>query len=229
MRKLLYVPIIHSDEDMGDIGTALSRRSAELVGEARWVAHKETVGKFWDSIAEYLRSVGPGRMKVYQDGLPVDGEIGRRIVQEAARRGSRNHQLILELIDGGAELRKTEDLALLLQERENILGLSGQQTTPEEQRDALHYRAQRDHLMEARDRFMAETIHETLKPGETGVLFIGSQHNVASHLAEDISVEMVKSPTKASAYFEELFSNQNSDEFEELRQHMIAPVEGLLS
>lgn len=224
MRRLLYIPIIHGDEDMGGIGAALAQRSAALLGEGRWAVHKETVCKLWKSIADYLRSVGHQRLKIYQDGLAADGEVGRRIVQEAARRGSRNYQLILELLDNGAELQKTEDPVLLLRERENILGLVGQETTPDRQHDAQEYRSQRDHLMEARDRFIAETINETLNTGELGVLFIGAQHSVDSWLAGDIAVEMVKNPQKVRRYMTAAVTGADPDIFEALAEYVAAPV-----
>jgi hypothetical protein len=224
MRRLLYVPIIHGDEDMGDIGAALAQRSAALLGEARWAVHQETVRKLWKSIADYLRSVGHPRLKIYQDGLAADGEVGRRIVQEAARRGSRNYQLILELLNNGAELQKTEDPVLLLQERENILGIVGQETTPGKQRDAQQYRSQSNHLMEARDRFIAETINETLKTGEPGVLFIGAQHSVDPWLAGDIAVEMVKDPQKVQRYMAVVVTESDPDIFEALAEYVAAPV-----
>jgi len=211
VRRLLYVPIIHDQADLGSAGSALARRSAALVGGQRWAIHQETVGKFWESVAAYLRSLDSRQLKIYQDGLPVGGEAAKRIVQEAAGRGSRNYQLILELVAKGAELRKTEDPALLLRERERIRH-AAQQPTLERS------------LSAERDRFIAETISVTLKEGELGVLLVGAYHDVAPFLAEDISVTMVKDRKKVQAYFEELFQGREGRKLRELRRYLVAPV-----
>jgi len=218
MKRLLYIPIIHEQADLGSARTALAQRSAALSGERRWVLHRETVGKFWGKVAAYLRSFDPHQLRVYQDGLAADGETGRRIVEEAARRASRNYQLVLELLNGGAELRKTEDPALLLRQREVILGHLQQDL------DADQYRTQSDRLMEERDKFIAETVRATLKEGEVGVLFIGAYHNVASRLTGDISVEVVKDPRRVRAYFEELFLGRNEVKLEELVQYLTSVI-----
>lgn len=218
MRRLLYIPIIHEEADLGSARTALAQKSAALSGERRWVLHRETVGKFWETVAAYLRSFDPYQLKVYQDGLAADGETGMRIVEEAARRGSKNYQLVLGLLKGGAELRKTEEPALLLREREVLLKHLRQDL------DAEQYRLQRDRLMEERDKFIAKTVTATLKEGEVGVLFIGAHHNVASRLAGDISVEAVKDPGRVRAYFKELFLSHNEVRLKELVQYLTSPI-----
>ena len=69
MRKLLYVPIVHSEADLGSAGTTLAQKSAALSGDRRWVMRKETVDKFWETVAAYIRSFDPHQLRVYQDGL----------------------------------------------------------------------------------------------------------------------------------------------------------------
>ena len=224
MRRLLYIPIIHDEADMGSAGHALKLGSAALSGERRWTAHKEALSKFWKSVAAYLHSLDPARMKVYQDGLAADGAVGRRIVQEAARRGSKNYRVVLELLDGGAELRKTEDPAFLLRERQNILRLMQQPSTGERPISAQEYRQDRDRLMAERDAFIAETINATLKEDELGVLFIGADHSVTPRLARDISVEAVKSGEKVQAYLYELFLGHDDKRLEELAEYLSSPV-----
>ncbi len=109
MRKLLYVPIIHTESDLGSVASAIDSKSSSLCGEERWAKHKETVAKFWESIADYFATIDASNLKIYQDGLPADGELGRKTIEEGARRGSKNLQLILNLMQKGAEIRKTED------------------------------------------------------------------------------------------------------------------------
>ena len=43
-------------------------------------------------------------------------------------------------------------------------------------------------LMAERDAYLGRRINESLRPGRTGILFLGLMHNVESYLAEDIVV-----------------------------------------
>lgn len=224
MRKLLYVPIVHSESDLGSLGPAIDRRSASLCGEKRWAEHKETVSRFWQSVADYMLSLDSAGLKIYQDGLAADGELGRRIVEGAARGGSKNHQVILDLIKKGAEIRKTEDASLLIQEYESISRrLSGGE--PSEAISSYpRSRAQRDRLTEERDRFIAKTINETLKDGEMAILFMGAYHNVRSGLADDIVVEDVKEQEAMKAYFQELLFGQDESRYQRLAGYLASPI-----
>lgn len=224
MRQLLYIPIIHSSVDLGSAGAALGVQGAALAGERRWAVHQETVSKFWQSVAAYLRSLDPRCLKVYQDGLAAAGELGRRVVQEAAGRGSPNYRLVLELLDGGAELRQTEDPLLLTLERENILAGLAPGVTGQEGPAAQRYRRQRDRLMEERDKFIAETIGATLRDGELGALFLGAYHEIASRLASDISVQMAKDPERVCLYLDELFLGHDDARLNELAHYLALPV-----
>lgn len=224
MRTLLYVPIIHDEADLGRAGPALVRESAARSGEARWALHKECVSRFWASVAAHLRTLGPHRLKIYQDGLVTTGEVTRRVVEEAARRGSQNYQLLLELLNGGAEIRQTEDPRLLLEEHELILGALDTGAAPPEQPHPERDRLRTDRLMAERDKFIARTIGATLRDGELGVLFIGANHNVLMFLVSDISVEMVKDPKRVRAYFEALFLGRDDKDLDELRRYVTSPV-----
>ncbi len=226
MRRLLYVPIIHEEADLGSAALSVVQESATLFGTSSWQLHREAVGKFWESVATYLRSLDPSRLKVYQDGLPADGVLGRRIVTEAARKGSKNYRLLLELLDSGAKLCKTEDAGLLWQERENILSMAGPGPTSGEvpHLAAEQYRRQRDDMMEARDKFIAQTIGATLKEEDLGVLFLGAYHNVVFRLPQDIHAQAVKDPELVRAYFAELLAGHDDRRLEELATRLAAPV-----
>ena len=220
---------------MGSAAAALTAQSAALSGEGQWALHQETVRAFWEGIGVYLGSFDPARLKLYQDGLPAGGEMGQRIVEEAARRGSKNYQLIAQLLHRGAELRKTEDPLLLLSEHERIhrsiaLGDTPRPPIEQESGDALtpslsqREREGWDRLMDQRDRYIAETIGTTLGEGELAVLFIGADHHVLQFLPRDISVEMLKDRAKVRDYVHELFANHDDKKLEELRQHLTSPV-----
>ena len=218
MRKLLYVPIIHTRGDMGSLGPALERKSASLVGGKRWTEHQEAVSRFWRAVEDCLLSLEGSPLVIYQDGLAADGELGRRVVEEAARRGSLNHRLLLHLANGGADIRKTEDPSLLLEE----LRLARQEAGAEG--PSQEYKARRARLLEERDTFIARTIAETLKEGETAVLFIGAYHDVLPYLPEDISVEPLKEPDKVRLYLEELTSGGDPQRWRRLADYLSSPI-----
>jgi hypothetical protein len=220
VRELLYVPIIHSESDLGSLGAAIDKRSASLYGEKRWAEHKETVTMFWKSVADYLVSLDAAGLKIYQDGLAANGELGRRIVEEAATRGSMNHQVIWQLLSKGAEVRKTEDASLLMEE----LRLAREEPTVGDISNHRQLSFKRSRLMEERDKFIAKTINETLRQGETGVLFIGAYHNVHLYLPGDITVEYLKEQKGVKAYFEELISGGSGKRFQELARYLACPI-----
>ena len=223
MKKLLYIPIIHMGPDLGSVAVVLDEMSASFYGEERWAKHKETLAKFWTNIADYFTNVDATTLKIYQDGLPADGELGRKIVEESAKRGSKNHQIILDLIKRGAEIRKTEDTVLLKVEYESITKLNQAKSSADRKRAIADYKIRRNRLTRERDKFIAKTIDETLKEGETGVLFIGSYHDILPHLSKDIAVEQVREREKINAYFEELIAGKNEKRLVELAEYLISP------
>jgi len=220
VRELLYVPIIHSESDLGSVGAAIDKRSASLYGEKRWTKHKETIARFWRSVADYLLSLDAAGLKIYQDGLPANGELARRIVEEAAKRGSMNHQVISQLLNRGAEVRKTEDASLLIEELRLAREESGAVNIPNPG-DLSFSKAC---LTEERDRFIAKTIDETLKLDEEAVLFIGAYHNVHLYLPRDITVEYLKERERVKAYFEEFISGGKGRGFQELARYLACVI-----
>lgn len=230
-RRLLHVAVIHDEDDLGSAGKAVAERSIALAGERRWAEHAETVRAFWDHVARYLRAFPRASLKIYQEGLAADGTLGRRIVERATQMGSRNYQLVLELLDGGAELRKTEEPDVLLRERQNLLlALEGERSAQRGSGAREQYRAQRDALRAERDRRIAETIRASLREGELGVLFIGADHEVAALLPDDIAVENVTPAGRIRAYLAGLFAARDDGVLDELRRQVLdsipKPVEG---
>ena len=220
MRHLLYVPIIHSAADLGTLGPEIERKSASLYGEERWAKHNETMAGFWATIARYRQSLDAASLRIYQDGLAAGGELGRRIVDEAANRGGVNYQIIRDLLERGAEIRKTEDVPLLMEELKLAQeDAAGKGTNP----SLLRFKKAR--LTDQRDRFVARAIDETLEEGETGVLFMGAYHDVLRHLPRDIVVHQLREQDKVRAYFEALTSRGNAGKLEELGRYLAAPVE----
>jgi len=220
VRKLLYVPVIHTEPDLGSEAAAIDSKSASLFGEERWNKHKETVAKFWGSIADYFATVDASNLKVYQDGLPADGALGRKIIEEAAKRGSKNHQIILSLMARGAKICKTEDPSLLQEEYEYITGLTHSRSATEQTIASTRYKHRKNQLTKERDKFIAKIIDETLKEDEMGALFMGSYHDILHYLPKDIVVTQVKDQEKINAYFRELVSGGDRERFEQLAEYL---------
>ncbi len=215
MRHLLYIPIIHDEADLGSSGPDLAHSSAALAGERRWAMHRETVSRFWETVRDYLSRFDARKMRVYQDGLAAGGAVGKRIVEESARRGSRNYQLVLDLLDDGAQLQATEDAVLLLQEHAQVPAGGRPAPSPE----------QRERLLEERDTYIADVISSTLQEEELGALFIGAGHNVLGHLAADIRVQTAKDPDKLRMYIHELLLGRDSRKLKSLARYVAAPVD----
>jgi len=224
MRKLLYVPVIHAESDLGSMAPDMDRRSAGIYGEERWERHKESVTIFWDKIGEYFSEMDAKNLKIYQDGLLADGALGQKIVEEGALRGSRNFQIILDLMKRGGKIRKTEDVKLLKEEYDHAVRLAETKTLSGKTTAYAGSRIQEDktRIMEGRDLFIANIINETLKEEERGVLFMGAFHNVLQYLAGDIDVKEVKNIEKVRTYFTELISGKNEGKFNQLKEYLIA-------
>jgi hypothetical protein len=176
MRKLFYIPIVHTPEDLGSHLAQVKREYIAKYGLSKWDNHVEAVDKFWRELKESLLSLSVDytKMKLYQDGLPVFGRE-MELVEELAGNGNRNYQLLHELVKKGATIMGSEDPELLIQERDRLLKSGAT--------------ASYDDLMEKRDRYIAQRIDSTLKECEVGLLFIGALHKVTDKLPEDIQVQ----------------------------------------
>lgn len=220
MKTLYYVPVIHSEADFGRLGPALADALRGRSGRGRWEQHHAAVEGFWRSVEDYLLALEPPHLKVYQDGLPAGGSEGRRVIEEAARRGSRNHQLVLRLLDRGAVLMKTEEPALLIEEYERLARLA-QGGPPAE---AASPAPPQERLTSARDHAIASNIAATLQESETAVLFLGAAHDVSALLPPAITVRPVKERRQVLEYFHELLSGRDDERFAALARELAAPV-----
>ena len=225
MKKLLYVPIIHMEADLGRVAPIIDKRSSQLCGKERWTQHKKSVSGFWDSIANFFGRLSASNLKIYQDGLMIDGALGKKIIEEGASKGSKNHKIVLRLMEKGAKIMKTEDLSLLKEEYNSIIKLSQTKSPIEKTLAYIGYKLRKNPLMKKRDKFIAERINETLKDGEIGVLFIGVHHNVLPQISQDIIIQEVKEKSKVRAYFDGLVWGRNEKKFKELAEYLASPVE----
>jgi hypothetical protein len=190
MRRLIRVPIIHTSVDMGSLSEAVRTHYVKTFGPEVWSQREQVVAGLWNAIQEriWILNVEYGRVRIYQDGLPVCG-FEEAIVRELAQAGSCNHQLILELLDKGATLMGTEDPQLLMREYQ----IQQRQAVCEGQTDQP-WAEEAARLLERRDRFIAARIDETLQAGETGVLFLGAAHRLDMGRSGDVRVEDLLTP-----------------------------------
>jgi hypothetical protein len=187
-RTLIYLPIVHTQADMGALKESVARATVEKTGRAGLSRKVAAIDKIWTEIEGAIDALTLSfdRVRLYQDGLPVCGREAE-IVTELAQAGSRNHQLLLRLMAQGAVLMGTESGDLLVQEYQ----LAKQSLTARAPRAAgvaAPRRALSEALLKRRDQFMAQRINDTLKCGETGVLFLGMLHSLERHLNPDVKV-----------------------------------------
>jgi hypothetical protein len=189
MRTLLHIPILHTQIDMGSLGKSVETVAIQKMGKRQWELSRQAIEQAWTTIEQVVTQleVPYDRVRLYQDGLPVCGRE-REIVTELAASGSRNHQILLRLMERGAILMGAESPELLVEEYRLVNSLLATQpaggavkATPEQQEQSRL-------LLQKRDSYIAQRINDTLQPGETGILFIGMLHSVYKMLSADIRI-----------------------------------------
>ena len=225
MKKLIYVPIIHMSADLGSIAKQVDSRGVAGFGEDFWNKHKETVSGFWDVIAEYFADLKVAGFKVFQDGMVAHAEVGRIIVEEGIKAGSKNYEIIGHLLKQGATLVQTEEFALVKEERDRLVKITQAKSTSKKLLAFLVYKLKKNRLLKKRDRFIAGQINATLHDGETGILFLGAYHDIIVNLAPDIQVQEVKEVKKIRDYQRMLLSaRKDQEQFDELGKYLVLPV-----
>lgn len=177
MRRLIHIPVVHAQVDMGSLSDHVRALYIAYKGERAWRESRRAIACFWRELDRKIAALDLAcdRLRLYQDGLPVCGREAD-IVRDLARAGGPNHRILLDLMDRGATVEGTEDPTLLLQEY-NLLK-AGMAAPPPVAAT----------LLDQRDRFIAGRIDATLRPGETGMLFLGAHHHVVRMLPATIAV-----------------------------------------
>jgi len=174
---------------MGTKADPLKKEFTDQFGVCVWNEHIKAVDEMWEGIGNRIRKldVNFSKVRIYQDGLPLCGRE-MDIVRDVAAQGSQNHRLVLSMVKRGASLVGTEDIQLLLEEYHYIQTITKEHEPTEKRRKAKSLSMKRKLLLRRRDRFIAHRIDETLKEGETGILFAGMAHRVDKYLPKDINV-----------------------------------------
>jgi len=225
MRTLMYVPIIHTSADLGSMANDITKRGIANLGEEIWTKHRRTVEDFWDAISDYFDSIEVKGMKIYQDGMVGEDKIGKKIVEDTAKAGSKNYQLVSRLLERGAVLVKTEDFKLVKQEYDRLLAITQAKSILRKVMAFLKYKLVKTILLNKRDAFIAKRIDETLRSGEKGILFIGAFHKIKGRLPKNIQVREIKDTDKIRRYQRLLpFHNKYRTQFDELGKYIISEV-----
>jgi len=189
MRRLKYIPIIHTGVEMGSLYGTVKAEYIRRHGVSKWQEHNRIIEDFWKGIRKKIfgLKLDYPKTRLYQDGLPVCGKE-MNILQELVKMGSPNHQILMELIRLGAKLEGTEDPNLLIEE---VTCLKEASAHLEDPKTKGKYQRLAGSLLQKRDSYMGRRIDQTLQEGETGLLFIGFSHRVNEKLPKEVEIEYV--------------------------------------
>jgi len=225
MRTLIYIPVIHTSADLGSIAKEVAKIGIRDLGQELWEKHRRTVEGFWDVVSDYFDSIDVKDMKIYQDGMVAEDEVGKKIAEDTAKAGSKNYRLILKLLDRGAVLVKTEDFKLVKKEYDRLLAITQAKSITKKIIAFIKYKLVKVILLNRRDSFIANRIEQTLKAEEKAILFIGAFHNIKKRLPKDIQIKEVKDAAKVKRYQKLLpFYNKNGKQFDELGKYLVSEV-----
>jgi pheromone shutdown protein TraB len=225
MRTLIYVPVIHTSADLGSIAKEVAKRGITDLGQELWEKHRRTVEGFWSVVSDYFDSMDVKGVKIYQDGMVADDEVGKKIAEDTAKAGSKNYQLILRLLERGAILMKTEDFKLVKKEYDRLRAITEAKSITHKIIAFIKYKLVKVILLNRRDNFIANRIEQTLKADEKAILFIGAFHNIKKRLPKDIQIKEVKDAAKVKRYQKLLpFYNKNGKQFDELGKYLVSEI-----
>jgi len=190
---LIYVPILHTQKEAGEILVSLRGSESEKPLNSM-VQQEKPTKEMWEGIYEKLKesNIHYPSVRIYQEALPVCGKESE-IVAKLAEKGSRNHQLILELMRKGARLEGTEDPDLLIKEYDYLTKLvSTVSVSVQNYRQALkEYQDKSMKLMKKRDLFITKRIKDSLKNGEMPLVFMGVRHQLEKLLQQDFVINYI--------------------------------------
>jgi len=141
MRKLYYVPIIHSPEEAGSFKELLLEKEKEFRG-AQLAVFLNEIDKFWQEVVRKIKNLNLdySRLFIYQDSHPVETTIPEEfkqlvqqklgaklkakskeeIAQKLREVGVPFYKIIARLVEKGAILQGTENMELICREWQTI-------------------------------------------------------------------------------------------------------------
>lgn len=219
------MPIIHAEQESGTLAEGIEERAKVVIGESNWQRHKEVVRRYWQEIADYWERTHIPGLKIFQDGMPTDGEVAETIVKSLVDKGSINYKIIAQLVEKGAILIQTEDpeavkkeylLAKELAKRKSLLGSLWA---------VVRYKQHKGRLLQARDAYIIRRISESLAEGETGVCFLGAEHQILASLPQDIEIIALKDPQKVREYHQKYMSRKWEEDVSRLGSYLTASIQ----
>jgi len=188
-RRLIWVPVIHSEADLGSARRSVKSLYVRLAGPSGWDDHVKKIDRSWQAVRKEIQAldIDYAKVRLYQDGLPDCGHE-ERIVKDLAKAGSQNHQLLVELMEKGAPITGTESSELLLEEYELTRQVLASMDAGRPGALGEHELELSELILEKRDRYIGGRISKTLKDGETGLIFLGLLHSLEGRLPPDIEV-----------------------------------------
>jgi len=197
-RNLLVVPIVHTSADLGQLHDCVTRvKRQQGATKATLKKSEKEVEAFWSTLQEAIVAweIDFSKLIVFQDALPWDPTrspaLEHRVVSDLAQKNSRNHQLLMWLMDRGAKVVGTEDPQLLVEDYNLIKKLIETQLsdTSEVENILDSLKAQQQSLLRKRDEYIASRIGAVLNKGEVGIIFLGMLHRIESYLSLEIHVQ----------------------------------------
>ncbi len=187
-RKLIYIPIIHTEADMGKLSGPVRRAALQKLGLRGLKNKSKLIDKIWTEIEKTIEGLDLlfEKVRLYQDGLPVCGNEHAIVLAQAAE--SRNHRLLMQLMNKGAVIMGTESPELLLEEYELAKKMLAADGNLKSMKIEASQKPVSDILLKRRDQFIADRINNTLCPGETGILLLGMLHSLGHLLDKQIKV-----------------------------------------
>lgn len=188
-RRLIYIPILHTQQDMGSLAPPARKAYVEKLGQKLWQHHERAIDEMWSGIKKRIARLRLPYKKtyIYQDGLPVCGKE-KKIINLLAKRGSPNHLIVKWLLDRGATVVGTEDPQLLLQEYNYLKEILAARNNGQRKKCLEKYKKEAPELLKKRDFYIRERIKKTLPEGGVGLLFVGLLHRVDELLPPDIRI-----------------------------------------
>ncbi|WP_295453470.1 hypothetical protein [uncultured Thiodictyon sp.] len=188
-RRLIYVPILHAQEDAGRTDSILSNKKIRRGQVAKGVS---AVEEMWKGIAAKIGELNISweHTRIYHDGMPVCSNevvLARRLAES----GSPDLSFICKLIESGAILEGTEDMDLLIQEYDLLNKLLMNNVGADQAASNAEYQSRSRGLLALRDQFILNRIGSTLQPGELPLVFMGVMHRLDKMLENDFAVSYV--------------------------------------
>lgn len=207
-RILYYVPMIHTDKELGDLGLIIKTLREKAYGKSASNHDEKAIEVLWEKIRlwVYQTIVDARGLIIYQDGMPVGPR--EKIHQLFNLILAEHHQsplfiLTKELIDIGAVLEGTEDINLVTKRasiyREIYQAAEKCQNLGDIQNFIVQKVEEQDELIFQADRFIAKRINETLPKGGRGILFMGYKHKVNEEIINMQEAGLLSSPIKIHA------------------------------